>query len=88
MFRKLLQHAVWRAFSLALANTGNKMAANTAMIAMTTSNSMSVKPRRMVALTLLVFAVDVHRPNPTRRHLIVLSSSFRFSRPSMRVLRL
>jgi hypothetical protein len=33
-----------RAFSLALANTGKRMAARTAMIAMTTSNSVSVKP--------------------------------------------
>jgi hypothetical protein len=34
-----------RAASLAWANTGNKIAARMAMIAMTTSNSMSVKPR-------------------------------------------
>ena len=33
-----------RAFSRALANTGNKIAANIAMMAMTTRSSMSVKP--------------------------------------------
>jgi len=50
MLRRLLQQAAWRAFSLALANTGKRMAASKAMIAITTSNSMSVKPRCTMAL--------------------------------------
>src|SRR6266540_1263070 len=37
---------VWRAFSRAWAKTGNKIAARMPMIAITTSNSMSVNPRR------------------------------------------
>src|SRR5690242_13232732 len=36
----------WRAFSRALAKTGKRMAARMAMIAITTSNSMSVKAER------------------------------------------
>src|ERR1022692_707093 len=39
----LLLQATRLAFSLALANTGSRRAARTAMIAMTTSNSMRVK---------------------------------------------
>ena len=35
-------HVIWRAFSLAFANTGNKIAARIAIIAITTSNSISV----------------------------------------------
>jgi len=46
------RQAVWRAFSRALANTGNSIAARIAMIAMTTSNSMSVNPLRMVRASL------------------------------------
>jgi hypothetical protein len=37
-------HAAALAFSLACANTGNRIAAKIAMIAITTSNSISVKP--------------------------------------------
>ncbi|MBM3497413.1 MAG: hypothetical protein FJX74_01975, partial [Armatimonadetes bacterium] len=37
-----------RAFSRARAKTGNRIAARMAMIAMTTSNSISVKPRRVI----------------------------------------
>jgi hypothetical protein len=39
-----------RAFSRARAKTGNKMAARIAIMAITTSNSMSVKPQRRVFL--------------------------------------
>jgi len=41
----LLAQLACRAFSLARANTGNRMAARIAMMAMTTSSSISVKPR-------------------------------------------
>src|SRR3954470_17944184 len=37
---------VWRAFSRACAKTGKRMAARIAIMAMTTSSSMSVKPLR------------------------------------------
>jgi hypothetical protein len=40
----------WRAFSRARANTGNRMAAKMAIMAMTTSNSIRVKPRRIIHL--------------------------------------
>src|ERR1700730_17247982 len=40
--RRLLAHAVCRAFSRAWANTGNRMAARIATIAITTSSSISV----------------------------------------------
>ena len=46
--RGLLTQLLWRALALALANTGNKIAARMAMIAMTTSSSMSVNPRRFM----------------------------------------
>jgi len=39
------EHLARRAFSRARANTGNRIAARMAMIAMTISSSMSVKPR-------------------------------------------
>src|SRR5438445_2377328 len=42
---RLDRHIVWRAFSLAWAKTGKRMAARMAMIAMTTSSSIRVKPR-------------------------------------------
>jgi hypothetical protein len=45
-------HLVCRAFSLALLNTGNNIAANMATMAMTTNNSISVKPLR-IPITLL-----------------------------------
>src|SRR5690348_13523082 len=41
---RLDRHAVERACSRACANTGNKIAAKIAMIAITTRSSMSVKP--------------------------------------------
>ena len=44
----LLRQDAWRAFSRARAKTGNRIAARMAMIAMTTSNSISVNPRFMV----------------------------------------
>jgi hypothetical protein len=40
----LLRQDACRAFSLAFENTGNKIAANIAIMAMTTSNSIRVKP--------------------------------------------
>src|SRR5438876_10225042 len=43
---QLERQAVWRAFSRAWANTGNRIAARTAMMAMTTSSSMRVKALR------------------------------------------
>src|SRR5712692_8564109 len=42
----LFRSEIPRAFSRACANTGNRIAARMAMIAMTTNNSISVKPRR------------------------------------------
>src|SRR6266852_1436807 len=42
---RLLRQADWRAFSRAWAKTGNRIAARMAMIAMTTSSSIRVKPR-------------------------------------------
>jgi len=44
--------AVWRAFSRALANTGKRIAARIAMIAITTSNSMSVKPLALLHIVI------------------------------------
>src|SRR5947207_907067 len=41
----LLVQDAWRAAARACANTGNRIAARIAMIAMTTSSSISVKPR-------------------------------------------
>src|ERR1051325_9163667 len=49
----LLMHDVFRAASRALANTGNRIAASIAMIAMTTSNSMRVNAR---LLRLMLFS--------------------------------
>ena len=43
-WRALLPQEVSLAFSVALENTGNRMAAKTAMIAMTTSSSIRVNP--------------------------------------------
>jgi hypothetical protein len=43
----LLKHWVLRAFSRACANTGNSIAAKMAIIAITTNNSISVKPFRL-----------------------------------------
>jgi hypothetical protein len=56
----LLWQFDWRAFSLARAKTGKRIAARIAMMAMTTSSSMSVNPRlierRSVGLVLVGFA--------------------------------
>src|SRR5438067_2092068 len=41
----LLKQAVWRALARAWAKTGKRIAARMAMMAMTTSNSISVNPR-------------------------------------------
>src|SRR5262249_36788198 len=43
-WRMLLRQDAWRAFSRAWANTGNRIAARMAMMAMTTSSAISVKP--------------------------------------------
>src|SRR5688500_18738418 len=43
---RLETHLIFCAFSLALASAGSSMLARMAMIAMTTSNSIRVKPRR------------------------------------------
>src|SRR5437763_513199 len=43
---RLLWHEAERAFSRACANTGNRMAARIAMMAITTSSSINVNPRR------------------------------------------
>jgi hypothetical protein len=43
----LLEQVVALAFSLARANTGNKIAASIAIMAITTSNSIRVKPPDM-----------------------------------------
>src|ERR1051326_3538718 len=45
----LLKQAVWRAFSRAWAKTGKRIAAKMAMIAITTSSSIRVKPERKTA---------------------------------------
>lgn len=44
MFARFAAHLALRPDSLALANTGNKIAARIAIMAMTTSSSISVKP--------------------------------------------
>src|SRR6185503_10287464 len=44
-WRLLLRQPIWCALDLALVRAGSNRAARMAMIAMTTSNSMSVKPR-------------------------------------------
>jgi hypothetical protein len=44
MFLRLEVHCVKRAFRRAVAKTGNRIAARMAIIAITTSNSISVKP--------------------------------------------
>src|SRR5437868_3098585 len=49
----LERHAVWRAFSRAWAKTGKRIAAKMAMMAITTSSSISVKPRRRFMAFLL-----------------------------------
>ena len=47
IWRTLEVQTVWRALSRACAKTGKRMAARIAMMAMTTSSSMSVKARRV-----------------------------------------
>jgi hypothetical protein len=47
----LLRHWVLRALSRARANTGNKIAAKMAIIAITTNSSISVKPLLRIAGT-------------------------------------
>src|SRR6478736_6623850 len=58
--RRLFRHWMRRAFSLALANAGNNIAARIAMIAITTSNSMSVNADtgRCTVVGRLAFMLD------------------------------
>ena len=51
---RLLRQEAWRAFARALLNAGNNMAANMAMMAMTTNNSIRVNNLRCICLYLLV----------------------------------
>src|SRR4051794_36798343 len=46
----LLRQEILRAFSLAWAKTGNRIAARMAIMAMTTSSSMRVKPRCFIRI--------------------------------------
>ena len=52
----LFMHAVRCAFSFALANAGKSIAASIAMIAMTTSSSMRVKPVLLVSCRFFIFS--------------------------------
>jgi hypothetical protein len=53
MLRLLLMHAACLAFSRAWLNTGNRIAARIAIIAITTSNSISVNAERRMTMHLL-----------------------------------
>ena len=62
--RRLLWHVVLSDAARARANTGNSSAASTAMMAITTSNSTSVKPGSLLA-TYLTTSLPTHAPAPT-----------------------
>ena len=69
IWRKLLRHCVRLAFSLARPSAGNNIAARMAMIAMTTSNSISVKPGRCGGDDFMVTPKTVARmPRPSKRN--------------------
>jgi hypothetical protein len=51
---RLLRQTVWSPLAFARASVGNNMLARMAMIAITTSNSIKVKPRPGTALARLV----------------------------------
>jgi hypothetical protein len=55
----LLAQEARRAFSRALANTGNRIEARIAIMAMTTSNSIKVKPRLRVVLGVAVVVFNI-----------------------------
>lgn len=55
---KLLWHELRRAFSRARANTGNKIAAKIAIMAMTTSNSIKVKPYHLLVYDTGIFMMS------------------------------
>src|SRR5579871_462568 len=59
----LERQEVCRAFSRACAKTGNRMAARMAMMAITTSNSISVKPVFPVLMFFLPWRVDIQTPH-------------------------
>src|SRR4051812_20763080 len=62
--RMLLLHATRLAFSLALASTGRSIAARIAMIAITTSNSINVKPEfrpRDMTVELVSTSITSHK---------------------------
>src|SRR5437016_6213501 len=60
IWRMLLVHVVLRACSRAWAKTGKRIAARMAMIAITTSNSIRVKPFRRTIACLLVSVFTTH----------------------------
>src|ERR1051325_3308356 len=65
------RHCVLRACARAWAKTGNRIAARTAIIAMTTSNSIRVKPRTNLYIVCIPFlriksAFDTDRQKPCR----------------------
>jgi hypothetical protein len=62
MFVELLRHVACRAFPRAWLNTGNKMAARIAMMAITTSNSIKVKPTRGLLAVTSLSLKHRHRP--------------------------
>src|SRR5918911_4175453 len=63
----LLMQLAWRAFSRAWAKTGNRMAARMAMMAITTSNSMRVKPSLFFIIDLLAMMHGNGPMEPERR---------------------
>src|SRR5215469_2226566 len=53
----LLRQLVWMAFCLALSSTGTNIAAKMAIIAITTSSSIKVKPLRLDFIFILAFLI-------------------------------
>src|SRR5207248_8306485 len=56
-------HVAWRALSRAWAKTGNKIAARMAMIAITTSSSMSVNARDFTLFSITASSFSQRRPH-------------------------
>jgi len=71
MFFWLLVQVAWRAFSRAWENTGNRIAAKMAIIAITTKSSIRVKPRFIPHPSL--FRIDFSLPLRGRRLLLTSS---------------
>src|SRR5438105_4652425 len=73
----LLRQLVWRAFSRACANTGKRIAASIAIIAITTRSSMSVKPDLRLFVrpfkTFLLLGATRRSINPRGAQLIYVS---------------